>query len=424
MRDGSDRTAILRYALPMPSHSPARRSPRRGRPPAVVLKPGRDKSLRLRHPWIFSGAIAEVEGEPESGATVELCATDGASLALAAWSPHSQIRARVWSFDEVAIDTAFVTSRLADACQRRASMLDAHHTGCRLIHGESDGLPGVVADRYGDVVVVQLLSAGAEAWRDAIVEGLVKATGARCIVERSDADVRTLEGLPSRSGVVHGTLPDPVEIVEAGVRYGVDVLRGQKTGFYLDQRDNRARVAAHARGRSVLNAFCYTGGFTLATLAGGATDVTSIDSSGDALSMAASNLLRNPSLDATRATWLEADVFAELRRLRDTGRSYDLIVLDPPKFAPTAQHAARAARAYKDINLWALRLLRPGGLLATFSCSGGVSADLFQKIVAGAAVDARVNASIVGRMTASADHPVALAFPEGDYLKGLLLAKR
>jgi 23S rRNA (cytosine1962-C5)-methyltransferase len=224
--------------------------------------------------------------------------------------------------------------------------------------------------------------------------------------------------------VVHGTLPDTVDIVEAGVRYGVDVLRGQKTGFYLDQRDNRARVAAHARGRSVLNAFCYTGGFTLATLAGGATDVTSIDSSGDALSMAASNLLRNPSLDATRATWLEADVFAELRRLRDTGRSYDLIVLDPPKFAPTAQHAARAARAYKDINLWALRLLRPGGLLATFSCSGGVSADLFQKIVAGAAVDARVNASIVGRMTASADHPVALAFPEGDYLKGLLLAKR
>ena len=408
----------------MTSPSPARRSPAHDRHPAVVLKPGREKSLRLRHPWVFSGAIAAVEGEPASGSTVELRASDGARLAIAAWSPHSQIRARVWSFDDVTVDAAFIASRIADACARRASMLDEHHTGCRLVHGESDGLPGIVADRYGDVVVLQLLSAGAEAWRDAIVTALQAVTAARCIVERSDADVRTLEGLQPRSGVIQGALPDAVEIREAGVRYGVDVLRGQKTGFYLDQRDNRARVTAHARGRSVLNAFCYTGGFTLAALAGGATAVTSIDSSGDALAMAASNLARNPSLDASRTEWLEADVFAELRRLRDAGRSFDLIVLDPPKFAPTAQHAARAARAYKDINLWALRLLRPGGHLATFSCSGGVSAELFQKIVAGAALDARASAAIVGRMTASADHPVALAFPEGDYLKGLLLSKR
>jgi 23S rRNA (cytosine1962-C5)-methyltransferase len=408
----------------MTSPSPARRSPRHGRLPGVVLKPGREKSLRLRHPWIFSGAVASVEGDPESGSTVELRTSDGSRLAVAAWSPHSQIRARVWSFDDVTIDDTFLASRIAHACARRATMLDEHHTACRLIHGESDGLPGVVADRYGDLVVVQLLAAGADAWRDAIVAGLREATGARCIVERSDADVRTLEGLQPRSGVIHGTLPDTVEIREAGVRYGVDVLHGQKTGFYLDQRDNRARVGALARGRNVLNAFCYTGGFTLAAMAGGATAVTSIDSSGDALAMAASNLARNPSLEVSRATWIEADVFAELRRLRDAGRAYDLIVLDPPKFAPTAQHAPRAARAYKDINLWALRLLRPGGRLATFSCSGGVTADLFQKIVAGAALDAGADASIVGRMTASADHPVALAFPEGDYLKGLLLAKR
>jgi len=408
----------------MNAPSPARRAPRHGRHPVAVLKPGREKSLRLRHPWIFSGAIASIEGDPAAGATVELRASEGSLLALAAWSPQSQIRARVWTFDEVAVDAAFFASHIGQACARRATMLDDEHTACRLVHGESDGLPGVIADRYGDVVVVQLLSAGADAWREAIVAALVGATRARCVVERSDADVRLLEGLQPRTGIVHGVLPDSVEILERGVRYGVDVLHGQKTGFYLDQRDNRARVGAHARGRSVLNAFCYTGGFSLSALAGGAASVTSIDSSADALAQAASNLARNASLDGSHATWIEADVFAELRRLRDAGRMFDMIVLDPPKFAPTAQHAARAARAYKDINLWALRLLRPGGYLATFSCSGGVSADLFQKIVAGAAIDARASAAIVGRMTASADHPVALEFPEGDYLKGLLLLKR
>jgi 23S rRNA (cytosine1962-C5)-methyltransferase len=408
----------------MTSPSSAGRSRDRGRYPVVVLKPGRERSLRLRHPWIFSGAIGTVEDAPAPGSTVELRASDGTRLALAAWSPHSQIRARVWTFDDATIDEGFVRTRVLEACARRASLLDDEHTGCRLVHGESDGLPGVVADRYGAVVVVQLLSTGADAWRDAIAAALVEATSAHCLVERSDADVRTLEGLQPRSGVILGTLPDPVEIREAGIRYGVDVLHGQKTGFYLDQRDNRARVAALARGRSVLNAFCYTGGFTLAALAGGAAAVTSIDSSGEALAMAARNVARNPSLDAARAAWTEGDVFAELRRLRDAGQAFDLIILDPPKFAPTAQHAERAARAYKDINLWALRLLRPGGLLATFSCSGGVSAELFQKIVAGAALDARAVASVVGRMTASADHPVALDFPEGDYLKGLLLLKR
>jgi len=225
-------------------------------------------------------------------------------------------------------------------------------------------------------------------------------------------------------GVVHGSLPREVVLKEAGLLYAIDVLHGQKTGFYLDQRDNRARVAAHADRCSVLNAFCYTGAFTLAALAGGATDVTSIDSSKEALALADANLARNPSLDASRARWIEADVFAYLRLLRDQGRAFDLIVLDPPKFAPTAQHAARAARAYKDINLWALRLLRSGGLLVTFSCSGGISPELFQKIVAGAALDARADASIEGRLAAGADHPVALAFPEGDYLKGLLVRKR
>ena len=407
----------------MSSRSSSRSTRVRSRCRVVTLKSGRDRSLRLRHPWIFSGAIGDVEGEPAPGETVELRAHDGTRLALAAWSPQSQIRARVWSFDDEPIDDAFFASRVRDAVARRNGMLDAAHTGCRLLHGESDGLPGVIADRYGDVVVVQLLSAGTEAWRTTLIQAIAEGTSARCIVERSDADVRMLEGLEPRTGVARGTLPDRVVFTEAGLDYAVDVLHGQKTGFYLDQRDNRARVAAHARGASVLNAFCYTGGFTLASLAAGASDVTSIDSSSDALAIASANLARNASLDASRARWIEADVFSELRRFRDTGRSFDLIVLDPPKFAPTAQHAERAARAYKDINLWALRLLRKGGLLATFSCSGGISAHLFQKIVAGAALDARADASIIARMNASSDHPVLLSFPEGDYLKGLLLHK-
>ena len=389
-----------------------------------MLKPGRDKSVRARHPWIFSGAIARVDDEPDAGATVAVHSADGEPLALAAYSPLSQIRARVWSFDPAdTIDAAFLAARVHEACSARRPMLDERHTGVRLVHAESDRLPGVVADFYGDTVVLQLSAAGADAWRDAIVEALAAATGASCIYERSDAEVRALEGLGPRVGVVHGRLPATVEIVEDGLRYRIDVAGGQKTGFYLDQRDNRARVGRLARDRRVLNAFCYTGGFTLAALAGGATQVLSIDSAQDALALARHNLSANPALDATRAQWHCADVFTELRRLRNEAQRFDLIVLDPPKFAPTAAHAERAARAYKDINLLALKLLAPGGLLATFSCSGGVDAALFQKIVAGAAVDAGADATIRARLAASPDHPVALAFPEGEYLKGLLLRK-
>ncbi|HSQ82767.1 MAG TPA: class I SAM-dependent methyltransferase [Casimicrobiaceae bacterium] len=391
----------------------------------VKLKPGRERSLALRHPWIFSGAIATVEGNPGPGATVDVIAADGAFAARAAWSPASQIRGRVWSFDpDAVIDEAFFTHSIRHAARARAAMLDDEHTGCRIVHAESDGLPGIVADRYGDTVVVQLLSAGAEAWRTAIATALQQATGARCVFERSDADVRSLEGLATRTGPILGALPPAVGIVEGGLRYDVDVEHGQKTGFYLDQRDNRAILRRHAAGRRVLNAFCYSGGFTLAALAGGAASVLSIDSSAEALAMAHGNLALNPGLDARRAQWREADVFGELRNLRNRGDQYDLIVLDPPKFAPTAAHAQRAARAYKDINLLALKLLAPGGLLATYSCSGGIDAALFQKIVAGAAVDARADAAIIMRMGASADHPVALNFPEGEYLKGLLVLKR
>ena len=391
---------------------------------ALVLAPGREKSSHLRHPWIFSGAVERVEGAPASGETVAVVAADGTFLARAAFSPTSQIRARVWSFDpQVQIDAAFFSRTVARALAARAPLFDAAHTAGRILHGESDGLPGVIADRYGDVIVVQCLSAGAERWREVLTAALTEATGAHCVFERSDADVRALEGLPSRTGTIQGTLPAVVVVVEDGLTYAVDVAHGQKTGFYLDQRDNRRIVRRHAAGRRVLNGFCYTGGFSLAALAGGARSVVSIDSSGDALTMARANLARNAQLDAARARWDEGDVFAELRQLRDADATFDMIVLDPPKFAPTAAHAERAARAYKDINLLAFKLLESGGLLATFSCSGGISADLFQKIVAGAALDAQADGQIIAHLTASADHPVALNFPEGDYLKGLLIRK-
>jgi 23S rRNA (cytosine1962-C5)-methyltransferase len=330
----------------------------------------------------------------------------------------------VWTFDErQEIDAAFFIRRVTRSVAMRAPMLDTSHNGCRLIHGESDGLPGVVADRYGETVVLQVSSAGGERWRESIVAALATATGAACIYERSDADVRNLEGLRPRIGLAHGTMPAEVLHIEDGLEYSVDVAGGQKTGFYLDQRDNRAAVRALAAGRETLNVFCYTGGFTLAALAGGATRVVSIDSSADALSLARKNAARNPTLDARRAEWQDADAFSALRTLRDRAAAFDLVVLDPPKFAPTMAHAERASRAYKDINLLALKLLRPGGLLATFSCSGGIDAALFRKIVAGAAQDAGADAAVIGRFGASADHPVSLAFPEGEYLKGLLIRK-
>ncbi len=402
-------------------------SPRsRARPsgPALILKPGRERSLKQRHPWIFSGAVAAVEGAPVSGDTVDVLGADGEFLARAAFSPSSQIRARVWTFaDAEPVDAGFFERRVQRALATRVGMIDDRHTGCRLIHGESDGLPGVIADRYAETIVVQLSSAGAERWRDALVDALAGLPGIACVYERSDADVRQIEGLAPRNGIARGALPERVLLVEDGLTYRVDVAGGQKTGFFLDQRDSRAIVRSRAARRETLNVFCYTGGFTLAALAGGAARVLSIDSSGEALSLARENLVLNPTLPQDRAEWRDADAFAELRRLRDAGAAFDLVVLDPPKFAPTAQHAERAARAYKDINLWGLKLLRAGGLLATFSCSGGVDAGLFRKIVAGAAQDAGADAAVIGRFGPSADHPVALAFPEGDYLKGLLIRK-
>jgi len=392
---------------------------------AVVLKKGRDKSLKRRHPWIFSGGVEKIVGKPGSGDTVELRDIAGNKLALAAYSPQSQIRARVWTFDpKQDVDAAFFRHRIARALALRESLPAARHTNAlRLVNGESDGLPGLVVDRYADVLVVQILSAGIERWRDPILDALAESSGCEAIYERSDAEVRGLEGLEPRTGFVRGNRnASRCPISECGLNFRVDVEQGQKTGFFLDQRENRQRVRALAAGREVLDGFCYTGGFSIAALAGGAKRVTAIESSSSALEVAKENLAANP-LDASKVEFLQADVFSHLRTLRDRGAHFDMVVLDPPKFAPTAAQAKNAARAYKDINLLALKLLSPGGLLATFSCSGGVSAELFQSIVAGAALDAGAEAKIIERFGAAADHPVALEFPEGEYLKGLLVLK-
>jgi 23S rRNA (cytosine1962-C5)-methyltransferase len=388
----------------------------------LVLKPGREKSLRHRHPWVFSGAVDRVEGSPGMGETIELVAHDGAPLGWGAYSPESQIRARAWSFDTAdCIDETFLARRLELAVARRTGLRDELHDACRLVHSESDGLPGLIVDRYGDVAVMQLLSAGAEAWRGFWPGAIAKASGVTAVYERSDAEVRTLEGLAPRTGAVLGDPAGTVAMREAGITYEVDIARGQKTGFFLDQRDNRALAATLAEGASVLNLFCYTGGFTLAALAAGAGATLSVDTSEEALEAGRRGVAAN-GFDESRARWMNADVFAYLRRLRDEGRRFSLVVLDPPKFAPTEKHVERAARAYKDINLWAMKLLAPGGHLLTFSCSGAIGPELFQKIVAGAAADARVDLEIRGRLAASRDHPVSIHFPEGEYLKGLWLS--
>jgi 23S rRNA (cytosine1962-C5)-methyltransferase len=400
--------------------------------PAIVLKAGREKSLQRRHPWIFSGAVEYIDGAPASGDTVPVSDSAGNFLAWAAYSAESQITARVWSWDEKdIIDADFFRCRIANAHAMRAAILPPLPLGeawgegqlcdgARLIHAESDGLPGFIVDQYGDVLVMQLGSAGPDHWRDTLADILQELCSPVCIYERSDSDGREHEGLPPRTGVLRGALPATVEVLEHGLRFSVDVAAGQKTGFYLDQRDNRALTGTLSLNKDVLNCFCYTGGFSLYALRGGAKSVLSIDSSQEALQLAQLNVELN-GLDSSCAEWQCADVFEALRKLRDQNRQFDLIVLDPPKFAPTAAFAEKAARAYKDINLLGFKLLRPGGLLFTYSCSGGISDDLFQKIIAGAALDAGVDAQIVRKLHAASDHPVLLSFPEGAYLKGLVL---
>ncbi|GAC1531874.1 MAG: 23S rRNA (cytosine(1962)-C(5))-methyltransferase RlmI [Ramlibacter sp.] len=391
---------------------------------SVRLWPGKERSLQRHHPWVFESAIAR--GSADAGETVRIESHDGAFLAWAAFSPASRIRARCWSFDAAQrIEPVFFRQAVAAAVRARARFaIDSD--AMRLVHGESDGLPGLIVDRYGDTLVAQFTSAGAQRWKSVLADALLAETGLSRLYERSDTGSRALEGLPEERGWLRGEGATELEIREHGWRLSLDIAGGHKTGFYLDQRDSRGLFARESRRlgwASVLNCYCYTGGFTVAALAGGAAHVTSIDSSAPALERARANVGLN-GFDAARALFVDADVNASLRRFILEGRRFDAIVLDPPKLAPTVVHAERAARAYKDINRLALQLLGPGGTLFTYSCSAGISADLFHKIVASAAIDAAADAYVTARLAGAPDHPMTLLFPEGEYLKGLVVVRR
>jgi 23S rRNA (cytosine1962-C5)-methyltransferase len=390
----------------------------------IRLRAGKERSLLRRHPWIFESAIAK--GGGDSGETVRVESSEGQFLGWAAFSPQSKIRARVWSFEEnQRIDAAFFSTTIAQSIRAR-SRFDIQSDGMRLIHGESDGLPGLIVDRYGDTLVAQFTSAGVDKWKDTIADALLAHTGLTQLYERSDASSRALEGLQPVTGWLRGSGPVDLTLHEHQWQLALNIAEGHKTGFYLDQRDSRKKFADYSQRlqfQRVLNCYSYTGGFTVAALAGGAAHVTSIDSSGPAIAKAQANVALN-GFDATRTTFIDADVNASLRQFATEGRTFDAIVLDPPKLAPTVAHAERAARAYKDINRLAFKLLEPGGVLFTFSCSGGISADLFHKIVASAGSDAGVDGYISERTGGAPDHPMTIAFPEGEYLKGLVVIRR
>lgn len=389
----------------------------------LVLKKGREKPVQNRHPWVFSGAIAQISGvNPGPGDLVDIISSDGDWLARGYYNPMSQIRARILSWDtEQSIDEAFWTSKLEKALLFRKKLdLEPETTAYRLVNAEADGIPGLILDKYGDFLVFQALTAGIDTRKDLLVSlfaELVKPTG---IIERSDVAVRKKEGLPRVSGVSWGQSPPAeVKILENGLSFRADLYTGHKTGLYLDQRDNRLAICSetHVMDREMLNVFAYTGGFALYAANNGARTIVNIDASDDALQQAQQNI-QNNGWDRPQDEYISGDAFQELRKLRDAGRRFELIILDPPKFAFSKSDIPAASRGYKDINMLAIELLNPDGWLATFSCSGLIDIDLFQKIVFGAAVDAGRQVQITKYLGQAADHPVLLTFPESHYLKG------
>jgi 23S rRNA (cytosine1962-C5)-methyltransferase len=390
--------------------------------PDVTLKQGREKAIRNRHPWVFSGAIQHISADAQDGEIVAVRDARGTFLGQGYLNRESQIVVRLLSWDAgERIDAGFWERRLSASIARRAALAgDPATNAYRLAHAEADLLPGLIVDRYADYLVIQCLTLGIARRRDQIVDALRRLTSPASIYERSDVQVRAQEGLPKVTGVCFGDPPPPaIETREQGHRFLVDIAAGQKTGFYLDQRENRGALARYAAGREVLNAFCYTGAFSVYAAAAGARPITFLETSADALDWARRHMRLN-GLVRAGDSYDNGDAFETLRYYRDSARAFDLIVLDPPKFAPTRRHVARAARAYKDINLLAIKLLRPGGILFTFSCSGGIDAGLLQKIVFGASVDAGRDLQIVATLSQGADHPVLLSFPESAYLKGLV----
>jgi 23S rRNA (cytosine1962-C5)-methyltransferase len=389
---------------------------------SIILKKSADSFIKRKHPWIFSGAIYKVEGNPANGETVQILTSDKKLIGYGSFSPLSQIRVRVWSFNpEEKIDADFFRSKISLASSLRENIIDSSNTNAyRIINAESDGLPGLIVDRYAEYLVCQFLSAGSEFNKDKIVEILNDIFNPDGIYERSDVEVRIKEGLQPVQGLLKGIVPDGfVEVRENGFKFLVDIKNGHKTGFYLDQKNNRKLISEFSKGKNVLNCFSYTGGFSVYALVSGAQNVTQVEASSSAIELSTKNFELN-NLNSSMVENINGDVFEVLRKFRDERKTFDLIILDPPKFTESTSQIQKASRGYKDINLLAIKLLNPGGVLFTFSCSGHISTDLFQKIIAGAALDSEREVKIIKQLTQSSDHPVALNFPEGLYLKGFV----
>jgi 23S rRNA (cytosine1962-C5)-methyltransferase len=387
----------------------------------VRLKDRREKSLQQRHPWVYSGAVDAVEGSAAAGDLVTVVDARGAFLGSGYYNECSKIRVRILSWDEgERVEGDWWRGRIGAAISGRADLEAAGDTTAyRLVHAEADRLPGLIVDRYGDVLVVQFLTAGVERVRDVVLSELTERFPGAAVYERSDVSARRHEGLAASSGPIIGAVPDAFEIRENAHVFGVNVAAGQKTGFYLDQRDNRRTVAAFAAGRRVLDAFCYTGAFSVYAAAAGAAAVTLADSSSASLDLAGANLSAN-GVDADKIELVHGDVFELLRALRDADRRFDMVMLDPPKFASNKHEVDKALRAYKDVNLLAMKALEPGGILATFSCSAAVDAGAFTLAVSWAGIDAGRDVQILHRLSQGVDHPILTSFPESEYLKGLV----
>lgn len=387
---------------------------------AIYIKADRVKAVKRKHPWIFSKAISKVVGDPQTGETIDIYGQDGKWLAKGAYSPHSQIRARIWSFKQEEINLEFFKAKIERAQTIRKPIIERGGlTGYRLLAAESDGLPGVTVDVFATTIVCQLLSAGAEYNRELIFEALKQLFTDFTIYERSDADVRSKEGLKKSQGLIFGELQQPLVIEENGIKAYVDIEHGHKTGFYVDQRDNRAALEKYVAGKSVLNCFSYTGTFGLYALRGNASHVTQVDMSQDALDVGKKNVELN-QFDMSKIDFVKKDVFKLLREYRDQGKTFDVIIMDPPKFAESKAQLKGACRGYKDINMIAMQLLNPGGYLLTFSCSGLMEQSLFQKIIADAALDANRDMVFVEKLSQAQDHVIGSAYPEGFYLKGFV----